>query len=311
MRPAQRPVRAVERVHVALQVLHVDRLAVGDRRRREDARVRRCGRQSESPAHLELRDVAGVDGRSGRGARAREIAVGQFPGAVGVLRSATGEEPRDGGRHRDAHASFRSRSHRRCYAIGREVAPFRARSGVRSGARAGGSELWSAQTTAPPPVVTIKVMITDSKIAMIPRRAQRGVMAQFILINRGAKPHTFKLGHQTTWNRDADRIHQGSQAERAEHPDLLPRLPRQASVPRPSSRRPIEAGHEGDLHDLLKLRSAAARRCRQGASASGDVRPAGIAVLWLCWQRVDRQRALGDEDQPSSRPATSPQGRCR
>ena len=51
-------------------------------------------------------------------------------------------------------------------------------------------------TTAPPPIVTIRVMITDSKIAMIPNRAQRGVMAQFILINRGAKPHTFKLGHQ-------------------------------------------------------------------------------------------------------------------
>ena len=51
-------------------------------------------------------------------------------------------------------------------------------------------------TTAPPPIVTIKVMITDSKIAMIPKRAQRGVMARFVLINRGAKPHTFKLGHQ-------------------------------------------------------------------------------------------------------------------
>jgi hypothetical protein len=51
-------------------------------------------------------------------------------------------------------------------------------------------------TTAPPPIVSIKVMITDSKIAMIPKRAQRGVMAQFILINRGAKPHTFKLGHE-------------------------------------------------------------------------------------------------------------------
>ena len=50
-------------------------------------------------------------------------------------------------------------------------------------------------TTAPPPIVTIKVMITDSKIAMIPKRAQRGVMARFILTNRGVKPHTFKLGH--------------------------------------------------------------------------------------------------------------------
>jgi hypothetical protein len=51
-------------------------------------------------------------------------------------------------------------------------------------------------TTAPPPVVTIKVMITDSKIGMTPKRAQRGTVARFILINRGAKLHTFKLGHQ-------------------------------------------------------------------------------------------------------------------
>ena len=52
------------------------------------------------------------------------------------------------------------------------------------------------QTTAPPPVVTIKVTITDSKIAMIPKRAQRGVMARFILVNLGKQPHTFKLGHE-------------------------------------------------------------------------------------------------------------------
>jgi len=51
-------------------------------------------------------------------------------------------------------------------------------------------------TTAPPPVVTIKVMITDSRISMSPKRAQRGVMGRFILINRGTKPHTFKLGHE-------------------------------------------------------------------------------------------------------------------
>jgi hypothetical protein len=31
---------------------------------------------------------------------------------------------------------------------------------------------------------------------MIPRRAQRGVMARFILINRGKTSHTFKLGHE-------------------------------------------------------------------------------------------------------------------
>jgi hypothetical protein len=52
------------------------------------------------------------------------------------------------------------------------------------------------ETTATPPIVTIKVMITVSKIAMTPRRAQRGVMARFILINAGKKPHTFKLGHE-------------------------------------------------------------------------------------------------------------------
>jgi hypothetical protein len=55
---------------------------------------------------------------------------------------------------------------------------------------------FSPDTTAPPPVVTIKVTITDSKIAMVPRRAQRGVMARFILVNLGKRPHTFKLGHQ-------------------------------------------------------------------------------------------------------------------
>ena len=51
-------------------------------------------------------------------------------------------------------------------------------------------------TTAPPPIVTVKVMITDSRISVSPARAQRGVMARFILINRGRQPHTFKLGHQ-------------------------------------------------------------------------------------------------------------------
>lgn len=31
---------------------------------------------------------------------------------------------------------------------------------------------------------------------MTPRRAQRGSIGRFILLNRGAKPHTFKLGHE-------------------------------------------------------------------------------------------------------------------
>jgi hypothetical protein len=58
--------------------------------------------------------------------------------------------------------------------------------------------LSSAQprTTAPPPVVTIKITITDSRIALNPKRAQRGSMARFILLNVGKKPHTFKLGHE-------------------------------------------------------------------------------------------------------------------
>jgi len=52
------------------------------------------------------------------------------------------------------------------------------------------------ETTAPPPVVSVKVTITDAKITMTPKRAQRGSLAQFILLNRGKKPHTFKLGHE-------------------------------------------------------------------------------------------------------------------
>ena len=52
------------------------------------------------------------------------------------------------------------------------------------------------QTTAPPPIVTIRVNITDRTISMSPKRAQRGVMAQFVLINTGKKAHTFTLGHE-------------------------------------------------------------------------------------------------------------------
>jgi hypothetical protein len=52
------------------------------------------------------------------------------------------------------------------------------------------------RTTAPPPVVSVKVMITDARISMHPKRAQRGTMARFILVNIGKKPHTFKLGSE-------------------------------------------------------------------------------------------------------------------
>ena len=52
------------------------------------------------------------------------------------------------------------------------------------------------RTTAPPPVVSIKITITDSRIAISPKRAQRGAMGRFILLNVGTKPHTFTLGHE-------------------------------------------------------------------------------------------------------------------
>lgn len=50
------------------------------------------------------------------------------------------------------------------------------------------------QTTAPPPVVNIKVTITDARIALSPPRAIRGSFARFILVNTGSKPHAFTLG---------------------------------------------------------------------------------------------------------------------
>lgn len=52
------------------------------------------------------------------------------------------------------------------------------------------------RTTAPPPVETIKVTITDAAIRMAPKRAQRGTFGRFILVNVGSKPHAFTLGHQ-------------------------------------------------------------------------------------------------------------------
>jgi hypothetical protein len=52
------------------------------------------------------------------------------------------------------------------------------------------------RTTAPPPVANIKITITDTGISMSPKRAQRGTMGRFILVNTGKKPHTFVLGHE-------------------------------------------------------------------------------------------------------------------
>ncbi len=50
------------------------------------------------------------------------------------------------------------------------------------------------QTTAPPSVVDVKVTITDAAIRMSPKRALRGELARFILVNVGKKPHTFTFG---------------------------------------------------------------------------------------------------------------------
>jgi hypothetical protein len=52
------------------------------------------------------------------------------------------------------------------------------------------------QTTAPPQVITIKIMISDTAISMTPRSAPRGDMGRFILVNTGKKRHTFALGHE-------------------------------------------------------------------------------------------------------------------
>jgi hypothetical protein len=50
------------------------------------------------------------------------------------------------------------------------------------------------QTTAPPPVVTVKVTLSDTAIRVSPRRAQRGTFGRFILLNTGSKTHGFALG---------------------------------------------------------------------------------------------------------------------
>jgi hypothetical protein len=52
----------------------------------------------------------------------------------------------------------------------------------------------SPQTTAPPPVVDVRVTITDAAIRMSPKGAFRGDFARFILVNVGKKPHTFTFG---------------------------------------------------------------------------------------------------------------------
>lgn len=49
-------------------------------------------------------------------------------------------------------------------------------------------------TTAPPPVVDIKVKISDAGISFSPARAVRGAFARFILLNTGKRSHAVLLG---------------------------------------------------------------------------------------------------------------------
>ena len=50
------------------------------------------------------------------------------------------------------------------------------------------------QTTAPPPVVDIRVKVTDEAIVMSPKSAYRGVYARFTLVNSGRQAHTILFG---------------------------------------------------------------------------------------------------------------------
>ena len=48
-------------------------------------------------------------------------------------------------------------------------------------------------TTAPGLVLTVHVTITDTRIALSPRSAPRGVYGRFIVTNAGSKVHNFTL----------------------------------------------------------------------------------------------------------------------
>jgi hypothetical protein len=51
-----------------------------------------------------------------------------------------------------------------------------------------------SHTTNAPAIFTVKVTLTDHKVAMSPNRAARGSTVTFILTNRGKKKHTFVFG---------------------------------------------------------------------------------------------------------------------
>ena len=112
MRPAHGSGRSVEREDVALQVLDVDRVAVGDRGRREEPREARRRSEAEAPAGLQPPDRARRDRRAGGRPRPLEIGVRERPGAArGVAAAAAAEKDRAERRGRDQGFSCRVRGH--------------------------------------------------------------------------------------------------------------------------------------------------------------------------------------------------------
>ena len=108
------------------------------------------------------------------------------------------------------------------------------------------------QTTAPPPVSNIKIIITDSGIKMSPKLAQRGSMGRFIIVNTGKKPHTFVLGHerrgtgvQTGFKK---ALKPNQQSVLILFLDFRGAIPYQAAL----AGRQEQAGHEGDLQNRLR-----------------------------------------------------------
>jgi hypothetical protein len=52
------------------------------------------------------------------------------------------------------------------------------------------------QTTAPPPVIDIRVTMTDRVVKVSPASGFRGDYARFTVINSGKSAHTLAFGHQ-------------------------------------------------------------------------------------------------------------------
>ncbi len=195
-RPAQRSARAVERVHVIQEVLDVDRRLVGDGSGRVDAQEARALPERESPAHSEIGGICGADGRSGNRARPGMIVVGQPPFASAARRSTADKKPKPCEHRQRPGSPSQRRTDGARYPTGMKVFihALAATSIFALVSTAQGSA--QPRTTAPPPVVTVKVTITDTAIRLSPKRALRGSIGRFILVNRGKKPHTFVLGHE-------------------------------------------------------------------------------------------------------------------